>query len=80
MKNLIALTEEQLRLYEEQAHIVKCNGETFYFLPFWIKQNVEGEFEILYLDKLPADLKTILKESRKYFTTRWKQSPLNVIK
>lgn len=48
-------------MLEEHASSLQTNGITYYFLPFWFKDNDTDDFEMLHLDHLPEELKKAIE-------------------
>lgn len=61
----INLTEEQKKLLNHNAKTVRVNGNTYYYLPFWFKDNKDGTFNMYHLEeKLPTELVSVINGER----------------
>lgn len=52
----IKLTKEQEDFLYINGHIIQEGNNTWFHMPYWIKQDENGEFEIVQFDKIPDSL------------------------
>lgn len=65
MNHIIELTQDQKDLIYMGSHIrFHEEGESYYYLPYWFKENIDGNFEMFTFEHLPEGLVNKLKELR----------------
>ena len=68
--NKVTFTKEQISFLKQNATQVSCNGQSWYYIPFWFNEISDESFHLCLPEKLPDDvtqkimqLKSLKKEA-----------------
>lgn len=61
-KMRIKLTEDQEMLIKLMSDVIDTGNSVWYKIPYWIKEDGEGNFEFVLYENLPIQDKKIMKD------------------